>query len=79
MTGRLGIMYYFGDNPPPKALIQAYKWFRLATVSGYKASGTYPYWRDSPERWAKELTAEQIAEAKRLATEFAPVPETKPQ
>ena len=62
MQYKLGEMYYNGDGVS-KSVVSAYLWVSAAANNGYKpAPGT----RDEV---AKEMTAEQIAEAKaRLAS-----------
>ena len=62
---KLAIMYDDG-NGLPKDKVQAYKWLSLAATNGDKPA---PMLRDL---LAKEMTAAQIAEAKKLAGEWYP-------
>lgn len=62
---KLAIMYDDG-NGLPKDKVQAYKWLSLAATNGDKPA---PMLRDL---LAKEMTAAQIAEAKKLAGEWNP-------
>lgn len=62
---KLAIMYDDG-NGLPKDKVQAYKWLSLAATNGDKPA---PMLRDL---LAKEMTAAQIAEAKKLASEWNP-------
>lgn len=62
---KLAIMYDDG-NGLPKDKVQAYKWLSLAATNGDKPA---PMLRDL---LAKEMTAAQIAEAKKLASEWDP-------
>ena len=62
---KLGIMYDDGEGVP-KDKVQAYKWLSLAAANGDKPA---PMLRDL---LAKEMTAAQIAEAKKLASEWKP-------
>lgn len=62
---KLAIMYDDG-NGLPKDKVQAYKWLSLAATNGDKPA---PMLRDL---LAKEMTPAQIAEAKKLASEWNP-------
>jgi len=62
---KLAIMYDDG-NGMPKDKVQAYKWLSLAATNGDKPA---PMLRDL---LAKEMTPAQIAEAKKLASEWNP-------
>lgn len=62
---KLAIMYDDGDGVP-KDKVQAYKWLSLAATNGDKPA---PMLRDL---LAKEMTPAQIAEAKKLASEWKP-------
>jgi hypothetical protein len=62
---RLGLLYLEG-NGVPKDLVQALMWLELSPQRGYPEQKRI---RDACDR---ELTAEQIAEAKRLAREWKP-------
>lgn len=62
---KLAIMYDDG-NGVPKDKVQAYKWLSLAATNGDKPA---PMLRDL---LAKEMTPAQIAEAKKLASEWKP-------
>ena len=62
---KLAIMYDDG-NGLPKDKVQAYKWLSLAATNGDKPA---PMLRDL---LAKEMTPAQIAEAKKLASEWKP-------
>ena len=62
---KLAIMYDDG-NGMPKDKVQAYKWLSLAATNGDKPA---PMLRDL---LAKEMTPAQIAEAKKLASEWKP-------
>lgn len=62
---KLAIMYDDGDEVP-KDKVQAYKWLSLAATNGDKPA---PMLRDL---LAKEMTPAQIAEAKKLASEWKP-------
>lgn len=62
---KLAIMYDDG-NGLPKDKVQAYKWLSLAATNGDKPA---PMLRDL---LAKEMTPAQIAEAKKLASEWDP-------
>ena len=67
----LGELYLEG-NGVPKDLVQALMWFELYSATGVPIPK--PEMRDT---CAKEMTSEQIAEAKRLASEWKP--ESSPQ
>lgn len=62
---KLAIMYDDG-NGVPKDKVQAYKWLSLAATNGDKPA---PILRDL---LAKEMTSAQIAEGKKLASEWKP-------
>jgi len=62
---KLAIMYDDGQGVP-KDKVQAYKWLSLAAMNGDKPA---PMLRDL---LAKEMTPAQIAEAKKLASEWKP-------
>ena len=62
---KLAILYDDGDGVP-KDKVQAYKWLSLAATNGDKPA---PMLRDL---LAKEMTPAQIAEAKKLASEWKP-------
>ena len=64
----LGSMYARGHGVP-QDYIQAHMWFNLAAASGGDDRERYAKNRDEI---AKKMTAEQIAEAQRLAREWKP-------
>lgn len=59
----LGVMYSTGRNVPPD-YVSAHKWFNLAAIMGNKAALAHRI------EIAREMTANQIAEAQRLAREW---------
>ena len=60
----LGVMTSLGQGTPQNN-IEAYKWFNLAAVSGNKEYMT------NRDRMAKKLGASQLAEAQKLASDWA--------
>ncbi|MBI5821895.1 MAG: protein kinase [Verrucomicrobia bacterium] len=62
----LGSYYRYGEGVH-KDHVQAHKWFSLAAAQGFD------WVREYLDEIEKEMTPEQIAEAKRLAREFKPV------
>lgn len=66
---RLGGLHRYGQGMATD-LVQAYKWFMLATENGFDGSTS------SRLMIERQLTAEQIAEATKLAGEWHAVPET---
>ena len=62
---KLGLLYLEG-NGVPKDLVQALMWLELSPQRGY------PEQKKIRDTCDKELTSEQIAEAKRLAREWKP-------
>ncbi len=60
----LGSLYLQGQGVPQNQ-VEAYKWFNLAAVSGEKEL------TQSRDRLAKKLSAAQLAEGQRLASEWA--------
>ncbi len=61
----LGAMYYFGRGIPQN-YVQAYMWWCLSAAQGDKEA------MKSRDRLAKEMTADQITEAQKLASEWRP-------
>ena len=61
----LGRMYYLGTGVP-EDYVQAYKWWNLAAAAGNADARKYK------GNVAEKMTKEQIAEAQRLSTAFAP-------
>jgi TPR repeat protein len=59
----LGMMYAEG-NGAKKDLVEASKWFYLAIANGSESA------KVNLEKFEKEMTAEQIAEAKKAATQW---------
>jgi TPR repeat protein len=62
---KLAIMYDYGEGVP-KSKVQAYKWLSLAAKNGDKSA---PLLLSSLD---KEMTAAQITQAKKLASEWEP-------
>jgi TPR repeat protein len=62
---RLGDMYVLGQGVA-QDYVQAHMWFNLAAARGQKLA------RVNRNRLAKQMTPEQIAEARRLAREWKP-------
>ncbi len=62
---RLGDMYVLGQGVA-QDYVQAHMWFNLAAARGQKLA------RINRNRLAKQMTPEQIAEARRLAREWKP-------
>ena len=62
---RLGDMYVLGQGVA-QDYVQAHMWFNLAAARGQKIA------RENRNRLAKQMTPEQIAEARRLAQEWKP-------
>ena len=60
----LGVMTSLGQGTPQNN-IEAYKWFNLAAVSGNKE------YMNNRDRMAKKLGASQLAEAQKLASDWA--------
>ena len=60
----LGVMSQAGQGQPQNN-VEAYKWFNLAAASGEKE------YIDNRDRIAKKLSAAQLAEGQRLASEWA--------
>ncbi len=59
----LGEMYYDGVGVK-KDYVEAHKWYNLAAAQGYEEA------RQNRDRVAREMTASQIAEAQRQASEW---------
>lgn len=67
----VGRMYWFGESVPRNP-VDAYMWMTLAAAqSDPKASAIIP-------ELEKSMTPNQIAEGKRLASQWKPTPEIKP-
>ena len=62
----LGVMYRNGEGVPRGNEVTAYMWFSLSAAQGNKKAAEY---RDS---LAKRMTAAQIAEARKRASEWKP-------
>jgi TPR repeat protein len=62
--------YYGIGNGVPKNYVEAYKWISLSSAQGYQIAKT------QLRTVELRMTAEQIAEAQRLASEFVPRRET---
>lgn len=60
--------YYVEGSGVSQDLVQAYKWFNLAATRGYQAAGKI---RD---KLANVMTEGQIAEARKLCSEWKPTP-----
>jgi hypothetical protein len=65
--GMLGSMYFQGQGVP-QDWVQAHLWFNLAVSQGQEEA------RESRDGITKLLTAEQLAEAQRLARNWRPIP-----
>ncbi len=61
-------IFYRDSSPTTQDLIQAYKWFSLAVISGNKTA------QISRDSLSPQLTPGQIAEAERLVSEWKPNP-----
>ncbi len=61
----LGILYAKGQGVPQDC-VQAYKWFDLSAAQGNNAAV------ENRDTVAKRMTAEQIAEAQKLARQWKP-------
>jgi len=68
----LGEMYELG-NGVPQDYVLAYMWFSLVATHGNR-----PYAIQSKDRVAQQMTPEEIAEAQKLAREWTPKVEQKP-
>lgn len=64
---RLGLEASLGENGEGFDLISAHKWFNLAAMRGNLEARAYR------AELAKEMTADEIAEAQRLAREYLAV------
>ena len=63
----LGLMYLNGQGVP-RDYVQAHMWYNLAAAQGED----FKYAREARDNIAKRMTAEQIAEAQKLAREWKP-------
>lgn len=61
---RLGLEASVGDDDGRSDLINAHKWFNLAAMMGNLEARTYR------AELSREMTAEEVAEAQRLAREY---------
>ena len=62
----LGFAYYHGEGVP-QDYVEAHKWVNLSTVDGLDSEAV-----KSRDLIANKMTAEQIAEAQKLAREWKP-------
>ena len=61
----LSVAYYTGDAVP-KNVIEAYKWMRLSAAQGYERA------RNGLQTIRSAMTADEIEEGNRLASDFKP-------
>lgn len=66
---RMGAAYQFGDGVPQDYVL-AHMWFNLASAGNMPATGSFA--GDARDALAHHMTADQIAEAQRLAREWKP-------
>ena len=67
----LGVAYYIGDGMP-KNLMEAYKWMSLSDAQGVARA------RNALQTISNEMSANEMAEAKQLASTFKPTALPKP-